>query len=226
MLKTWDVGAKDEGEGRRGQGKEESRLSSPLTICDGCEVERVKTLGCTDVNRHGDFGVESNFRWDLDNSKTSTSLAKFFVLRRLGRGGGVLPPGARKKRSAPSGDDASPSYNSQRCLKTGELYRSTPTNRSLNNNAKKPRRDLYSNKHTNMNNSSSSGDSEEEEANGVVWRKWQRDCVAQRLVVGNELLSATQEALDLDASSITDKVRTKAKDMTYEQWDALVVASS
>ncbi|TVY92316.1 (S)-2-haloacid dehalogenase [Lachnellula willkommii] len=43
-------------------------------------------------------------------------------------------------------------------------------------------------------------------------------CVAQRKPVADELWKAAQEALESDVSSISSKVRTKAKEMSYEQW--------
>jgi len=43
-------------------------------------------------------------------------------------------------------------------------------------------------------------------------------CVAQRTPVADELWRAAQEALDSDVSSISSEVRTKATNMSYEQW--------
>ncbi|KAE8447025.1 hypothetical protein EG329_011159 [Mollisiaceae sp. DMI_Dod_QoI] len=43
-------------------------------------------------------------------------------------------------------------------------------------------------------------------------------CVAQRKPVADELWTAAREALESDVSSITSDVRTKATEMSYEQW--------
>ncbi|KAE9364153.1 HAD-like protein [Stipitochalara longipes BDJ] len=43
-------------------------------------------------------------------------------------------------------------------------------------------------------------------------------CVAQRKPVADDLWRAAQEALESDVSSISSEVRTKATEMSYEQW--------
>jgi len=43
-------------------------------------------------------------------------------------------------------------------------------------------------------------------------------CVAQRTPVADELWRAAREALESDVSSMSSEVRTKAMEMSYEQW--------